>query len=659
MTVGHWLRPPRHLVVLFLGITLILVSTLAWLGWRLFQQDRSLERQRVQVRLEHAADVVAAEMDRMLRSIEGQLTRLSTVPPRDLADSAEQLAQRFPSNTVTLVLKGGDVAAYPNGRLLYYPTPSTAQEPDESNFAPGETLEYRPRDLAGAARVYRRTAQTGDSAVRAGALLRLARTERKAGQFNAALDAYHALATLGSIPTGGLPAELVAGHARLAILHTVGRSAELRSEAAALHADLAAGRWRLTRAQFEFHQGEVCRWTDCAGDSGSTKMSADRALAAGAEWVWSRRRTLARNGRELSWLDGQPVLAVWQGSTERTAALVGGSAHLAADWIGGLEPMLRRLNVRVALSDLGGNRLTTPVGSGRGTRITRAASETRLPWTLQVASADPVADFSELAQRRRLMLLGLATIALLVLVGLYAVVRGVGRELEVAQRQSDFVAAVSHEFRTPLTSLRQLAELLSSGRVASEERRGRYYEVMARESGRLHRLVEGLLDFGRMEAGALEFTLERVELGELVRSVVAEFEAVVAESGYRVDLTTAATATTVRADPEALGRAVWNLLDNAVKYSPDHKTVWVKVSHADGNVAIAVRDEGVGIPAAQREAIFRKFIRGSAAGALGAKGTGIGLAMVKHIVEAHGAEVRVDSDVGRGSTFTIQLPVEA
>jgi two-component system sensor histidine kinase SenX3 len=103
---------------------------------------------------------------------------------------------------------------------------------------------------------------------------------------------------------------------------------------------------------------------------------------------------------------------------------------------------------------------------------------------------------------------------------------------------------------------------------------------------------------------------------------------------------------------------VWNLLDNAVKYSPGRTTVWVSVSQARGRVAIAVRDEGVGILPAERTAIFEKFVRGSSPDGRVAKGTGIGLAMVKHIVEAHRGEVRVESEVGRGSTFTILLPIE-
>ena len=159
MAVSDWLRPPRHLVVLFLGIALILVSTLAWLGWRLFQQDRALEQQRVQVRLEHAADVVAAELTRRLSSIEDELAGLSTVASPALPDSARQFAAQFSHDAVVLVLDENELAAYPSGRLLYYPATTPVPEPDASVFARGEALEFRRRDLTAAARVYRRVAQ--------------------------------------------------------------------------------------------------------------------------------------------------------------------------------------------------------------------------------------------------------------------------------------------------------------------------------------------------------------------------------------------------------------------------------------------------------------------------------------------------------------------
>jgi signal transduction histidine kinase len=374
--------------------------------------------------------------------------------------------------------------------------------------------------------------------------------------------------------------------------------------------------------------------------------------------LWDRRSALDGSGREVSWLDGNPVLLVWQHSGERTVGMVGGRQYLENDWLAVLGPLLEGERVQLALSDVSGDALTASLTPDAQYSATRTAAATRLPWTLHVASSDPQGDFAQLAERRRLLLLGLATLALLLLVGLYAVTRGVTRELEAARLQSDFVSAVSHEFRTPLTSLKQLTELLSSGRVASEERRARYYQVMERESGRLHRLVEGLLDFGRMEAGALEFHMERVSVRDLVRDVVTEFEAEVTEDGLNVELRDDEFTATAVVDAEALGRAVWNLLDNAVKYSPDCQTVWIDVEREDGCAKIAVRDEGLGIPEDELGSVFDKFVRGTSSNGRGTKGTGIGLAMVRHIVEAHGGEVRVESEVGRGSTFTILLPIE-
>jgi signal transduction histidine kinase len=233
----------------------------------------------------------------------------------------------------------------------------------------------------------------------------------------------------------------------------------------------------------------------------------------------------------------------------------------------------------------------------------------------------------------------------------------VSRELEVARVQSDFVAAVSHEFRTPLATMRQVSELLADGRVATDEHRRNYYEALRAESERLSRLVEDLLDFGRMDAGAREYRFQSVEPGALVRAVAGEFATTVRAEGYRIEIAAAPSLPDVRGDREALGRALWNLLDNAVKYSLDSRTVWVEAAREGHRVAIRVRDAGVGISDEDQRRIFRKFVRTSGAKAAGIRGTGLGLAMVQHIVSAHGGEVHVASQPGAGSAFAILLPV--
>jgi two-component system phosphate regulon sensor histidine kinase PhoR len=190
-----------------------------------------------------------------------------------------------------------------------------------------------------------------------------------------------------------------------------------------------------------------------------------------------------------------------------------------------------------------------------------------------------------------------------------------------------------------------------------EDRRRKYYQVLDRATRRLYKLIEGLLDFGRVESRAMVYRKRDLDARTLVASVVDDFRSEAGDLGYHVELQSADDIPPVSADPQALSSAIWNLLDNALKYSPDCRTIWIEVERENAGLAIRVRDRGVGIPAAERGRILQKFVRGTAAQALGVKGTGIGLAMVKHVVEAHGGTLRLESAPGKGSTFTILLPI--
>jgi signal transduction histidine kinase len=262
-----------------------------------------------------------------------------------------------------------------------------------------------------------------------------------------------------------------------------------------------------------------------------------------------------------------------------------------------------------------------------------------------------------MAARQRFLLLVTAVMVAFLIAGAYFFARAIHGDLAVSRMQSDFVSAVSHEFRSPLTSIRQLSEILAFGRIPSEDRRQTYYETLVRETVRLQRLVEALLNFGRMEAGVRQYRFEELDAAALVSRVAAEFEPQVAASGRHIELEGVQDRCRIDADPEALSVALRNLVDNALKYSPNSPTVWVEWGVEKTHVAIRVRDKGAGIPVSERRAIFRKFVRGSAAEAGNVKGSGVGLAMVRHIVTAHGGDITVASEPGQGSTFTILLPL--
>jgi len=641
MWLALWLQPPRRTLAVFLCLMLVLGGALGWLGWQLLKQDRALEGQRVQERLELAADNMAAALQHSLTDLESYL---SFVPSPG--------AKEPPDGVMVLLAAERTVNAYPPGRLLYYPVIPDGEEPPAATFVAGETLEYQRNDPAKATAVFRELARSPDPGVRAGALLRLGRTLRKTGRNEEALQVYGELAQLGRTCVLGLPAELMAREARGTVLEAIGKREELRKEASLMHSALWSDRWSLLRPAWEFHAEEAQRWS---GASPLTEREQNALVLSSAaesmhgQWV----AKLESKGRQILKIEGQPVLISWTGTSDRLAAVLAGSGYLGSKW----KEALQGQRVQGALVDADGQVM---IGSFNrsGQQAVRTAAATRLPGTLHATSADPGADEAGFAGRRRLLLSGFVVLALVLFAGSYFIMRSIDRERAVARLQSEFVSAVSHEFRTPLTSLRQLSEMLSKGRIPTEDLRQKSYDILAHESERLQRLVESLLDFGRIEARAFLYHYEHLDPVTLVGDLVAEFQEKAAAQGYRVELARAGEYPLIHADREALGLALRNLLDNAVKYSPDCRTVWVEMARERDCLAIRVRDQGMGIPASEQKEIFKRFVRGTGSRAANIKGTGIGLAMAHHIIEAHDGEIRLESEPGRGSTFTILLPLE-
>ncbi len=664
MASGAWFRPPRPLLVAFLAFALAPVAALGWLGWRLLEQERALERQRTHESLQNAADRVGAALARQLTEIEGRLSSLVATPDRELESTASRLGSHL-EDALIVVLSPRGIDGYPPGRLLYYPFLPSVPEPPAETFAQAEALEFRRRDPAGAAAAYRKLAGSPEPAVRAAALLGVARNLRKARRLDEALVAYEDLARLGATPVSGLPAELLARQERCALLGEVNRLPDSRREAESLYSDLQGGRWRLRRAAYRYYAQEarVRLASNGNADGLDARAREQLALAGGVESLSEAWQALGRGegipaGRQVLRVDDRSVLLLWQSAPERMVALVAGPRFLESEWLSSVAPAVGQQPVSLSLTDAEGRLVAGRPAAGARAQAVRTPADTGLPWTLQVADRSPSPTRAELLARWRLLLLGFAVMGSVVLAGGYFTLRAMSRELAVARLKSDFVGAVSHEFRTPLTALCQLAETFAQDRVADEAQRRQYYDLLLRETRRLRRLVEGLLDFGRMEGGVREYRSEPLDAGTLVRDTVADFQEEVARQGYRVELSCDEAGLPLRGDEEALRRALWNLLDNAVKYSPGCFSVWVDVSRHGSDLHLRVRDHGLGIADEERAQVFRKFVRGASSREAGVKGTGIGLAMVDHIVRGHRGRVTVESGPGPGSTFTVVLPRE-
>jgi signal transduction histidine kinase len=206
--------------------------------------------------------------------------------------------------------------------------------------------------------------------------------------------------------------------------------------------------------------------------------------------------------------------------------------------------------------------------------------------------------------------------------------------------------------------MRHLTEMLEEGNTAPD-RLSQYYRALGRETRRLHEMVESLLDFGRLESGRRTFQMEETDVMEFTERVVEDFREGTHAGSHRLELSkdeTLRAPLNVRVDREALTLAFRNLLDNAIKYSPETSVVQICVAAEDGVAGISVQDRGCGIPRDEQRTVFRKFVRGSSAKTLNVKGAGIGLTMALQIVRAHGGRLELRSEPGEGSRFTMILP---
>jgi signal transduction histidine kinase len=257
----------------------------------------------------------------------------------------------------------------------------------------------------------------------------------------------------------------------------------------------------------------------------------------------------------------------------------------------------------------------------------------------------------------RISFLTLAALSLVLAGGIALTYRNVTKEMALARLKSDFVSNVSHELRTPLSLIRLYAETLEMGRLTSPEKHQEYYRIIRKESERLTALINNILDFSRIEAGRKEYDFRETDMSELVHNTLDSYRYQLEQSGFQFE-EKIDEVPPMRVDREAMARSLLNLVNNALKYSQDRKYIGVNLYRDNGSVKLEVVDQGIGIPHQEQQKIFEKFYRVGDPLVHNTKGSGLGLSLVRHIVQAHGGEVAVDSAPGQGSKFTIVLPVK-
>jgi signal transduction histidine kinase len=655
-------RPGRNLLALF-GMTILLPGLLlAVFAVRAMIHERRFAEQQHRDRLERAADAALRDLERDVREWHSALD--GRVKGRANLDSLPPLLREalvLPGSGAVVTVGAGYADVWPDEQLLYAATAPVSAPPLNSRLtgiiAAGERAELRERDYAGAIALYRRAVALSRGAERAWPVHRLARTLRKAGRTTEALAAYQELSA-STERIGALPAALIGTHEICALLAAEGSREPLTQSALDLYRGLVSGRWRVDRERYAYYADAARGWL--AGQPSAAaelaQLNADEqqkaALAAAVEEV-AATATLhtPANATRFALLgrvgDRSPVILLsmawlseraWPETFRSTladgfdVAIIGpGDEAVFDSGHGAPHPALARVS-------------------------TRAAADAHVPWRVRVTPRDPAAFTADIARRQEAYLVVLAMVVALLGVGGYITARAVKHELELARLQSEFVSTVSHEFRSPLTGIRQLGELLARGRVPTEERRQEYYERITHESDRLARLVENILDFSQMEHGRKQYRIERLETAAWLQRVVADARGLQARGSAVVVASIPSDLPAIEADPAAMSSAIHNLLDNAIKYSPGRPAVWLDAEARNGRVTIRVRDEGVGIGPGELDRVFERFYRAEAEVTREVKGAGLGLSLVRHVVDAHDGAVACKSQPGQGSTFTIELP---
>jgi len=580
-------RGSRGLFVLLVAGILLPGTILGVFGFRSLQQDRLLEERQTRDALQSAVEVAAREV------------------ARELAGWREW---KEPGAATIELSRDGKIRSA-DGLLWRLGTVTEPVLGEEVERA--EQAELRMNDNAAALRLYEAALRNASAGAKPAILLRIARTAKKSGNTAKAVASWKLLLTLPESPPTAA--------ARLALVESGAASA------LDLYRDLIAGRFSLPRESYRFYSARV---REMAGESAIAplrRLEERRfALTEAVEAFLAAPRRRPAPG----------YFAFWD--VERVTVVENDMLH-------------DHLN-RTAQAGLDAAIALRPRGSPAAElSALRSLDDPELPWQIAATPRDPAALLRSLQNRQMLYFGSLAVVFAVLLSGVILTARLVRREVEFSQVQSDFVATVSHEFRSPVTAIRQLGELLDSGVVQREERRREYYGLIVKESDRLARLVENLLDFSRLEAGRKQYRMEAIDTSRWLEDTAATAR------NPRLLADIPAGLPILRGDRDALASAVANLMDNALKYSPSESPVELAARTRDGKLFISVTDRGPGIAAEEQSQIFERFYRGAGDLPRQVKGTGIGLSLVKRIVEDHGGRVSLASRPGEGSTFIIEV----
>jgi signal transduction histidine kinase/tetratricopeptide (TPR) repeat protein len=698
----------KRAIIIFSATIFLLSVILTIFAIREVEREKLVREREIEEEQQRVAELIISQVKSILSQAEGRIDRLfrssqMQFPENEMTEVCRRLAEDDEIIAEIFIVNEKGQMIFPLFKPLFlfseqgqYIKENSIKIEDNILFKRAESVEFKTKNYPLAIKSYQELMdKTSDSIQRAVLMNCIGHCYLKSGNHLESIKAYQK--NLKESPneacSDGIPLGLIALYQIGSIYWNINRKIEATETFFELTNGLLKSQWPLSKKQFLFYLNKV-------KDRLKTSIAEIKEIGDGEGLMKKWEELESFEEEQLSRMDRvenltQKVIPLIETRRSAKSAVSGNFYHLSETIVNEiylvsytpldensvfgikidseilakklLPPILEKLplgkNWYVQIKDGFGNTvagedityLKDPIPQ---LTFSRGFEEDFPPWNVNIFKSSRGSAARQFNLRRNIYLLSVAVVVLALLFGGFLAIRSTAKELELAKLKSDFVSTISHEFRTPLTSIRYLAEMLQRGRVKGEGKKQKYYETITAESERLSRLIENILDFSKIEAGMKEYNFEEVDLAEWAGDIANRFQEQVAPQEFVINREISEPMTKATVDREALSRALFNLLDNAAKYSGASRNIYFRAWAERENVFLEVRDEGIGISKEDQKKVFEKFYRSHNVSDSNIKGSGLGLTVVDHIVKAHGGEIHIESEVGKGTKVTIKIPAK-
>jgi len=566
-------------------------------------------------------------------------------------------------------------------QLLYVPANLVAHKPDQiypsTSLKEGQRLEFAEQRLSDALRFYQdRILKTTDPEEKKKVLVASARLYNKMKQYDKAKALYEDIRNdyPVSLLDDKIPLGLIAELEILKINQATDEKDEIKDNARQYLELLLHPACEYDANQFEmFYQSfkEIIKEPDDIIDSLFTELETQKARTDFLIRILGEQDLIATSGNYhygsgKNTIYGIPVnsdeLQAMYLSFERNDGIQLGMVIDFPVYMRSVSEKLKQKidpnsSINIKIEDINGNLVLSRVITEETEYLSFPFPENLPKWKLLLSENNPGLIATLMKAGSGIYLFAFILIILLMLLGFAFILYTLSVELRLNKLKSEFISNVSHELKSPLTSIRMMTEMLHNNRVETEERKSAYYSAMLEESEHLSHLIDNILDFSRIDEDRRKYESISLDLDKLTREFLISIREMINETGFDIRYSCPDKVPAIQADRNAILQVLYNLVDNAIKFSGTSRQIDINLVSKDNELQLTVKDYGIGISSKDQEKIFERFFRGREPQHLGIRGSGIGLTIVKKIVEDHGGQLSVESKPGEGSTFTVGIPL--